>query len=149
MKKFSEQEKQNFIHICQSSISMSEACATLGLHFNTFKRYAIKFNCYFPNQGLKGVSKKKLSKISTKDILDGKYPNYQTYRLKKRLIDEGYLKDECNICGWNGKLPNAKYSNCELHHKDGNRFNHSLSNLELLCPNCHSLTETYRARNKI
>ena len=36
-----------------------------------------------------------------------------------------------------------------VHHKDGNRFNHSLSNIELLCPNCHSLTQTYRARNKI
>lgn len=32
---------------------------------------------------------------------------------------------------------------CQLHHKDGNKFNHSLDNLIILCPNCHSQTETF------
>ncbi|MBK6622929.1 MAG: HNH endonuclease [Saprospirales bacterium] len=35
----------------------------------------------------------------------------------------------------------------ELHHIDGIRSNHHLSNLMLLCPNCHSQTETFRAKN--
>ena len=35
----------------------------------------------------------------------------------------------------------------ELHHKDGNRYNNQLDNLMLLCPNCHALTENYRAKN--
>ena len=35
----------------------------------------------------------------------------------------------------------------ELHHKDGNKFNNNLSNLELLCPNCHAFTNTYRTKN--
>jgi 5-methylcytosine-specific restriction endonuclease McrA len=36
----------------------------------------------------------------------------------------------------------------ELHHIDGNRQNHLLDNLVILCPNCHSQTDTFRAKNK-
>lgn len=144
--KLSKEEQIDFIKTCKSSKNMSEACSKLNMHFNTFKKFAQMYGCYKPNQGNKGVSKKKL-KIKTQDILDGKHPQFQTYKLKIRLIDEGYMKDECSKCGWAGKIDGAKYSNCELNHIDGNRFNHTLSNLELLCPNCHSLTKTYRARN--
>lgn len=35
----------------------------------------------------------------------------------------------------------------ELHHKDGDKLNNDLDNLQLLCPNCHSLTENWRGRN--
>ena len=34
----------------------------------------------------------------------------------------------------------------ELHHIDGNRYNHKKDNLEWLCPNCHSLTSNFRGR---
>ena len=36
----------------------------------------------------------------------------------------------------------------EIHHIDGNRTNHSLVNLRMLCPNCHAQTETYRSKNR-
>ena len=36
----------------------------------------------------------------------------------------------------------------ELHHIDGNHSNNELSNLTLLCPNCHALTDNYRGKNK-
>jgi len=35
----------------------------------------------------------------------------------------------------------------ELHHIDGNRDNNVLENYQLLCPNCHALTDSYRGRN--
>jgi hypothetical protein len=35
----------------------------------------------------------------------------------------------------------------ELHHIDGDKYNNAIANLLLLCPNCHALTDTYRARN--
>lgn len=56
--------------------------------------------------------------------------------------------EKCMKCGWNeinastGKVP------IELEHKDGNSENHNLNNLELLCPNHHSLTPTYKGLNK-
>ena len=35
----------------------------------------------------------------------------------------------------------------EVHHKDGDRLNNNLDNLQLLCPNCHSFTDTWRGGN--
>jgi hypothetical protein len=56
--------------------------------------------------------------------------------------------NKCMDCGWcqineySGKVP------IELEHIDGNSENNNLDNLKLLCPNCHSLTSTYKALNK-
>jgi hypothetical protein len=35
----------------------------------------------------------------------------------------------------------------EVHHIDGDKLNNTLDNLQLLCPNCHALTENYRGKN--
>ena len=140
-------DKESFIRICENSITMSEACRKLNLHFNTFKRYALKFNCYKPNQGGKGQKSnaKSWNKINLNDILEGKYPDYQTFKLRNRLLQENIKEYKCECCGlskWNN-LPIP----LELHHIDGNRHNHKLENLKLLCPNCHSQTETFRGKN--
>ena len=141
--------KEEFIKICNESKTMAMAARKLNMHFNTFKKYAVKFNCYKPNQSHKGM---KLgfnkNRIPTVDILNGKYPDFQTYKLKKRLIDEHIINDCCAICGWNKKRPGDIYTPCELHHKDGNPHNHNLNNLILICPNCHSLTDNYRSKNR-
>lgn len=128
-----------------TSNSMAEVAAKLKLHFSTFKRYALKFGLYEPNIGRKGVSKPKqdgVGKIPLNEILEGKYPSYQTYKLKKRLYKEGLKKNKCEECGidsWNGKV-----LECELDHIDGDRTNHKFSNLKVLCLNCHSQTHTFR-----
>ena len=148
MYKFTEEEKKYFIKVCNESISMSQAAAKLNMHFNSFKKYAIQFGCYKTNQSGKGMKKKERSTILTSDILSGKYPNYQTYKLKARLIREGIKEDKCEICGWNKKRnASDEFTPCELHHIDGDKTNHQLNNLIMLCPNCHSLTDTYRALN--
>lgn len=126
---------------------MSSAAAQLNLHFNTFKRYAIKFGCKLPepNRGGKGTHKPNKRNISVEDILNGKYPNFQTYKLKNKLFKEGIKEKKCECCGlteWNG-LPIP----LELHHIDGNRTNHRLDNIQILCLNCHAQTETFRAKN--
>lgn len=109
---------------------------------------AKKLGCYKPNQGHKEVllGFGSQTKIKTADILAGKYPEYQTYKLKRRLILEHYIEDKCSICGWNKKPEGNEFTPCELDHIDGNPMNHRLDNLRLLCPNCHSLTKTYRFR---
>jgi hypothetical protein len=141
--------KEEFIKVCKEAESMRQASQKLNMHFNTFKRYAIKFECYQTHQSNKGRKLGHYStRIPTEDILAGKYPTYPTYKLKLRLFEEGYLEDRCCRCGWHEKLPGAKHTPCELHHKDGDSSNHAFENLEIICPNCHSLTPTYRARNK-
>ena len=138
-------DNEYFITVCNQSKSMAEASAKLKLHFNTFKRIATKLGCYIPNQSGKGTNKKSQEKIPLDDILNGKHPQFQTYKLKNKLLKQGILNNECSICGIS-ELNNLKL-NMELDHIDGNRFNHSLINLRLLCPNCHSQTDTYRAKN--
>ena len=133
---------KEIIDACENSLTMSQAAVKLGLHFSTFKRYAIKLNVYRPNQCGKGIKKPTSNKFALNDILDGKHPQYQTFKLKKLLISEGVKDWECEKCGledWNGK-----WIAIELDHIDGNSRNHVLNNLRMLCPNCHSQTETFR-----
>ena len=56
--------------------------------------------------------------------------------------------NSCQLCGWNqvnqytGRVP------LQIHHIDGDCTNNKEDNLQLLCPNCHSLTENFGSRNK-
>lgn len=62
---------------------------------------------------------------------------------KRRVLEEqGNKCNQCGIFEWNGK-PIV----LELEHKDGNTKNNERTNLECICPNCHSQTETWRGRN--
>lgn len=66
--------------------------------------------------------------------------------LKTLLLKENIKENKCEICGiseWHGK-PII----CQLHHKDGDNKNNILENLQILCPNCHSQTDTYCAVRK-
>lgn len=138
---------QEIIEITTKSQTMALAAKRCGMAYTTFIRHAKRLGIYKPNQGGKGTKKKAhANKISIQEILEGKHPQYQTYKLKTRLIDEGYKEDKCEKCGWHEKLEDSKYTPCELHHIDGNPENHLLSNLIILCPNCHSLTKSYRFR---
>lgn len=64
----------------------------------------------------------------------------------------GYLfnknNNKCQICGWGKINPHTGNVPLEVHHIDGDYTNNSEKNLQLLCPNCHSLTETYKNSNK-
>lgn len=63
---------------------------------------------------------------------------------RRRVFEEqNHCCNKCGISEWQGfKIP------LELEHKDGNNQNNVRENLEGLCPNCHSITDTWRGRNK-
>lgn len=126
--------------------TMAEAAELFGKPFTTFKRLAIKAGLYTPNQGGKGTEKSSASKIPLVDILKGHYPTYQTGKLKKRLIEEGLKENCCECCGL-GLMWNGKPITLELDHINGISTDHREENLRLLCPNCHSQTDTFRGRN--
>ncbi len=51
---------------------------------------------------------------------------------------------KCSVCGWGMENPTSNTVCLDMHHIDGDYKNSRLSNVELLCPNCHSLTNNYK-----
>jgi 5-methylcytosine-specific restriction endonuclease McrA len=76
-------------------------------------------------------------------LVDGKRTDRG--HLKRRLLAAGIKQGRCEACGitdWFGQ-PLA----LELHHVNGDGLDNRIENLQLLCPNCHSLTDTWGGRN--
>ena len=98
---------------------------------------------YSGNQSGKGYTKK-CKCMSLEEYLE-KSTNIESDKVRKKLLKEGLKEYKCESCGltsWLGKpIP------LELHHKDGDRYNNILENFELLCPNCHAFTDSYRGKN--
>jgi DNA-binding CsgD family transcriptional regulator len=66
--------------------------------------------------------------------------------LRLRLVDAGVLEERCVDCGmtqWRGRP-----APLQLHHVNGDRHDNRIENLQLLCANCHALTDTYAGRRR-
>ena len=63
--------------------------------------------------------------------------------VKKYLLSKKANCDECGI----GEEWNGKPLGLELDHVNGDSKNNTLKNVRLLCPNCHSQTDTYKFKN--
>ncbi len=74
--------------------------------------------------------------------------DFQSYKLKTRLIKEGLKELKCEICGWSQKTPDGRIP-VELDHINGDHRDNRIENLRVLCPNCHSLQTTHRGINKV
>lgn len=110
----------------------------------TLNRYLKLMNIeYNGNQSGKGTHKKRPC-LSLNEYLQ-ESTDIQTNKVRKKILAEGLKPPMCESCGlteWMGQpIP------LEVHHKDGDRTHNELSNYELLCPNCHALTDTYRGKN--
>jgi len=69
-----------------------------------------------------------------------------SHHIRNYLMEQNNYK--CSQCGW-GELNNfTKKNPLHIDHISGDPFDHSPNNLRVLCPNCHSLTETYGAHNR-
>ncbi len=113
-------------------------CKQLQCKSTTLNSYLEKMNIQY--DGRKDWAKGKKLDTHYKPAAEyAKQDNVKGWILKQKLIRDGLREDKCEICGityWQGvHLP------LELHHKDRNHFNNDLNNLQILCPNCHSIQE--------
>lgn len=67
--------------------------------------------------------------------------------IKQRLLGAGILQNRCDICGISDWLDQPL--SIQIDHINGIRNDNRLTNLRMLCPNCHSQTETFASRNKL
>lgn len=76
------------------------------------------------------------------ELLEGQVPmtNFNPDKVKKRLFEEGYLQEECSMCGFNERRLLDYKIPLLLHFKDNNKKNWRLENLEVLCYNHYFLT---------
>jgi Zn finger protein HypA/HybF involved in hydrogenase expression len=84
------------------------------------------------------------NKLTLDEILV-KGSNYSSHKLRLRLIKEGIMENKCSKCGISEWL--GQPITCHLDHIDGDNTNNELENLRILCPNCHSQTDTYGSKN--
>lgn len=137
--------------LVESSTSIRQVLNKLNIkpaggNYRTIKNYISEYK--ISTSHFKGQGWSKGNKIGPKKPIEFYFKNkfVQSFKLKKRLLAEGLFNHKCSSCKktkWlNKKIP------LELHHKDGDNSNNEFSNLDLLCPNCHALTDNYRGKNK-
>ena len=153
MKK-NQRTREDYEKAIKSSHSIAEALRKLGVidrggNYRIIKIAAEKYGIdtsHFTGRGWNaGMKFGPKPKEKLEEILV-QHSNYQSYKLKNRLLYEGLKEHKCEGCQrteWEGEpIP------LELHHINGDNTDNRIENLQLLCPNCHALTDNYRGRKK-
>lgn len=137
--------------------TMSNFAAARYLHvsYQHYKRYAKNYEAteegyenlfeQHKNQSGKGIPK--FLKNGKKDpalldIIEGRVSaaHFSPDKIKYRLIEEGYLLEECSMCGFKERRVLDYKMPLLLHFKDNNKTNYSRENTELLCYNHYFLS---------
>lgn len=133
--------------LAAQSISKSEAevAERLGVSFMTYRKYAKMYGVYgrVSNKAGRGIDKsiknEDTGKYPLNKILENKFPNYSTNRLKVRLIRGKRIDEKCNKCNFAEKRVTDQAVPLLLNYIDGNEKNKVRENIELLCYNCFFL----------
>lgn len=145
---------EEFIKIVKENDSISKCLKAQGLKawganyrgfYNRVKRLSLDTS-HFSGQGhLKGKTHNWAKEISPEEAFV-KNGTLSTANLKAKILKynlKKYVCEECKITEWKGKKLSL-----HLDHINGVNDDNRLENLRFLCPNCHSLTDTYCGKSK-
>lgn len=76
----------------------------------------------------------------------GKVAKNISEHIKRYLVNKFGAK--CSLCGWDSRHTITGKVPLEIDHINGNAGDNKEENLRLICPNCHSLSSTFRNLNK-
>jgi len=150
--KYKEISLKELQQLVLESSTYSELMRKLGYTANrgssgqSLKKYLIENNIDTSHFVGKSHGTSKTEKYSLEQILIKNSTYSNMTRLKERVLKAGLLKYKCYECGiveWNNK-PLV----LQLDHINGDNRDNRIENLRLLCPNCHSQTETFCGKNK-
>lgn len=141
-------EKDELEKLVASSKSLSEVLrkqnkAVSGDSMKLLKKTLDSFDIKYQHLSFNEIRKNH----TLDEILNNEAP-CQSSKLKKRLIEANLKQDVCEICGqtnvWKGQALTL-----QLDHINGDHYDNRLENLRIICPNCHSQTNTFsRKREK-
>jgi hypothetical protein len=145
--------REEIAEAISKSNSISEAMRSMGLiprgsNYEIFRKKVLSYGINTSHfdisernraSALKGCRSKEQF---IKDVLVKDGPGWTSHNLKHKLFKLDILKNECSECGL---LPMWRGKKLVLHldHINGDSRDNRMQNLRILCPNCHSQTETY------
>jgi hypothetical protein len=136
--------KRKILDSQENTKSAMEAARWLGVSYNTYKKWAKYYGVFEQHKNQEGVGIKKGWGVPYKVPLDGilsgerQPPARWSHKvLKQRLIDEGYLYEECSKCGYNEVNLSSEKVCLAIDFEDGNYDNFKEDNIRFLCPNCY------------
>lgn len=143
--------KEQVEEALQDAKSIKEFIINLGLNVNNgnyrvAKKYASQYGFDLPvyDRGVMMEDLRINNRLSDEEWFSKGPALRSGPSTRKRLIELGH-EDRC-ACGqgpeWNGKPLTL-----QVDHIDGDRFNNSIENLRIICPNCHTQTETFGNTN--
>ena len=145
--------KEMIVAAMNKTKSNRAASRYLNVSYIHFKKWAKIYNDIDTGQVLfdkhKNQSGKGISKFLTNgkkdvallDIIEGRVDaaHFNPQKIKYRLIEEGYLLEECGVCGFHERRVLDYKMPLIMHFKDGNKQHYRIENLEMLCYNHYFL----------
>jgi hypothetical protein len=145
--------KEDILRAMKVTLSNKAAARYLHVSYIHYKRFAQNFTDettgrtlfeMHKNQSGKGIPKfitNRGKEPALLDVIEGRVPieSYTPEKLKRRLLQEGYLYEYCNKCDFSERRVIDYKVPLLLNFKDGNKKNWNIDNVELLCYNCYFL----------
>lgn len=140
--------EETILKVLDQATSASNICDLIGIHHtNVNIQRVLKF---LEEKGINPKwkeiqSNRKPQGFWTKETIFTENSTYQRSRLKDKLIEFKIKENKCEICGNTHWLEQP--IPLQIHHINGINNDNRVENLQILCPNCHALTDNYCGKN--